>query len=592
MSRIEPDPRDPGIADGLAARVHDPLWLLARQWQLGEFQGLDAGSVAVVDVEADTHRLDSWRPGTDGDWQPWDVTTQPLERLVECERPSPAADPRLRLLGGVMFSRLLAAAGVTDPTVAAVGSACPFPPPDPGSPPPPATGLSAVLQARVADGRALAPLLDALANPATAGPAADRLGLPAGSRAAVAAVAAQWLSWWDPRAGGDVPTAGAGTAAPDPAVDPAAWDPNRMEYAFGVRASTLPDVELRGSGFVGGPLDWPSVDVVAPAPPPSGAPPPATPTQLTVRGIPGPATFGGMPRPRFWEMEDAQFDPGGIDVAPQDTGRLLLATFATVYGNDWYVVPVRLPVGTLLGIQSFTVTDVFGMPETLPAVAAQSADWNLYTLTDTRQASQASPWFLLAAALPASLQGPDLETVAFARDEAADLAWAIERFVPDAAGGVCDRHELWAARPRPAPVPSALPSYRVDTDVPEFWFPLAPEQVPDDTFVRLRLVPLERATAGEAPEARPFGQLLAAARVAAEGGAGAGPGAGAGAGGVDPIWLYEEEVPRSGMTLTRQHHRARWHDGSVHTWTARRRGSGTGESASGLVFDTLVPPGT
>lgn len=588
MSRVEPDPRDPGIDDGLAARVHDPLWLLARQWQLGEFQGLDAGSVAIVDVETDMHQLDSWRPGTDGDWQPWDVTAQPLERLVESERPVPAVDPRLRLLGGVLLSRLLAAAGVTDPTVAAAfRSACAFPPADPGAPPPPATGLSAVLQARVPDGRALAPLLASLANPATAGPAADGLGLPAGSRPAVTAVAAQWLSWWSPRAGGTVPAAGAGpVGAPDPAVDPAAWDAHRMEYSFGVRASTLPDVELRGQGFVGGPLDWPSVDVVAPPPPAAGtAPPPATPTHRTIRGIPGPATFGGMPRPRFWEMEDAQFDPAGIDAAPQDTGRLLLVTFATVYGNDWYVVPVRLPVGTLFGVTSFTVTDVFGTPETLPAVAAESADWNLYTLTDTRQASQASPWFLLAAALPAALQGPDLETVALARDEAADLAWAIERFVPDAAGGVCDRHELWAARPRPAPASSALPSYRVDTDVPEFWFPLAPEQLPDAESVRLRLVPLERATSGEAPEALPFGQLLAAARVAAAG-------AGGGVADPDPIWLYEEEVPRSGVTLTRQHHRARWRDGSVHTWTARRRSSGTGESASGLAFDTLVPPGT
>ena len=44
-----------------------------------------------------------------------------------------------------------------------------------------------------------------------------------------------------------------------------------------------------------------------------------------------------MPAPRFWEMEDARFDPGAIDASRIDLGRLLLVDFATVYGNDWLV---------------------------------------------------------------------------------------------------------------------------------------------------------------------------------------------------------------------------------------------------------------
>ena len=35
---------------GLEARVHDPLWLLGRQWQLGEFEGEDAGTPLTVRV--------------------------------------------------------------------------------------------------------------------------------------------------------------------------------------------------------------------------------------------------------------------------------------------------------------------------------------------------------------------------------------------------------------------------------------------------------------------------------------------------------------------------------------------------------------
>jgi len=50
--------------------------------------------------------------------------------------------------------------------------------------------------------------------------------------------------------------------------------------------------------------------------------------------------------------------------------------------------------------------------------------------------------------------------------------------------------------------------------------------------------------------------------------------------------IVEEEVPRTGMTVERVVHRARWIDGSTHLWIARRRRLGGGEVASGLAFDT------
>ena len=47
--RVEPVlARD--LADAAAGIVHDPLWMLTRQWQLGEFQGENASSPVKVDV--------------------------------------------------------------------------------------------------------------------------------------------------------------------------------------------------------------------------------------------------------------------------------------------------------------------------------------------------------------------------------------------------------------------------------------------------------------------------------------------------------------------------------------------------------------
>ena len=42
--RLQPLSRNAEMKTSLQARIYDPLWLLARQWQLGEFQGEDNGS--------------------------------------------------------------------------------------------------------------------------------------------------------------------------------------------------------------------------------------------------------------------------------------------------------------------------------------------------------------------------------------------------------------------------------------------------------------------------------------------------------------------------------------------------------------------
>ena len=47
---------------GIEARVHDPLWLLGRQWQLGEFEGEDAGTPLTVRVVTRTAPSTAGRP--------------------------------------------------------------------------------------------------------------------------------------------------------------------------------------------------------------------------------------------------------------------------------------------------------------------------------------------------------------------------------------------------------------------------------------------------------------------------------------------------------------------------------------------------
>jgi hypothetical protein len=202
----------------------------------------------------------------------------------------------------------------------------------------------------------------------------------------------------------------------------------------------------------------------------------------------------------------------------------------------------------------------------------------MYALTDEREVDGSSAYFLLAPRLPGSLESPPVESVLFARDEMANLAWAIEQLVTDAAGEPRERFDDWVARPRAggSPAQGGPPRYLVATEVPDHWFPLAPVQLADRESISLVLEPLTRAAATGPPlRLLPLGALLARAAVDDP---------------TSPLWLHEEEVPRSGVAIVRTHQRARWHGGPVHAWTARRKGSGAGESSSGLRYDSVEEP--
>jgi len=105
-NRLEPRPVAPSIAETLAARLRDPLWLLTRQWQFGEFQGEDAGSPAYVHIHAVGMPLTAWRPGA-GAWRPLD-NSGPIEAIAEGEAIS-GDDLSLQVELAEAFERLLRA---------------------------------------------------------------------------------------------------------------------------------------------------------------------------------------------------------------------------------------------------------------------------------------------------------------------------------------------------------------------------------------------------------------------------------------------------------------------------------------------------
>ena len=168
-------------------------------------------------------------------------------------------------------------------------------------------------------------------------------------------------------------------------------------------------------------------------------------------------------------------------------------------------------------------------------------------------------------------QSTPVETVLFLRDEMADLVWAVEASVEDELERRIDRRALWVGHRTLPPGDRARPSYRVETVVPDYWIPLAPEQLADQQSVRLRLVPMEVDEGGVPRAVEPQGRLLTTTSTD------------------KPLWLFEEEVPREGTVVDRFYRYARWQGGRSALWTARQRNTGHGEGSSGLKFDVLDP---
>lgn len=658
-TRLEPRSRNARLTTSLRAAVEDPLWLLGRQWQVGEFRGEDAGSPVRATTEVEHDRVTRLQLGDDPPVAYDHRTDGPLETLVEREAVVTDDAPpglRLRAEAGQAFRRLLAAAGASFDPADAPASLRLSPPDDP---------LDA------ADAR----YVDLMADRALDGHAvyeavqAGTLELPGVDPAAVDTAATQYADWYE--ALYDEPSAALGEA----------WDAERFEYRFAVATGegereTVFDAEE----YPGGRLDWHAFS-------PGGslessddddAPADESTTTTTIDRLPTNVDFPGMPAARWWEFEDASVNLEELSAAPEGLNRLVMLEFVLVYGNDWFKVPVDTPVGTLSRVTELAITDTFGI--TTRDVPAANGAWNLFMADLGDTAAGPDKGLFLPPVLGEVAESDPVEEVVLMRDEMANLAFGIEERVESPVGSPLDREAFHPPRlavgsMRPAataeaetlvlenvgsveleaagwsvavvdtgggtvatytlgdlavqpgasltvatgPPPDAdaaasestadaywgrdapalgeetavhlvlsdpagdvvervriprleeslLPAYRLASRVPDHWYPMKPTGPDADRAYRYRLARLLDADALDDDVSaipQPLGEIL---RDSAD------------------VDIYEEEVTRAGLELTRSYQLARWLGGSTHLWSGRRARTGRGEGASGLRFDYL-----
>jgi hypothetical protein len=572
--RLEPRSRRADMNAGLQALIYDPLWLLARQWQVGEFQGEDNGSPASARWRGEVARVASYFPGTTVEGQAYDGGTVPLETLVERERVRTVANEpeRLRFAaeGGQHFLRMLDGQPLSRSYRDLLKNKYPFPALDADQ----RAALDADSQSfldivgpRVPDGRQLYAALRTALPTSGGGSLPTDLPIALADVAEVQVKAKEWLRWYEsffsePGGGGNP-----------------AWMAERMEYNFSIAAGlSTGEKILSAPEYYSGQLDWHDFNVNDGASLSAGTGAPATP--LTRTTIPSPVSYRGMPAPRFWEFEDSQVDFGAVDAGPEELARMLLVEFAISYGNDWFVIPIDLPVGSLCRTRSLVVTNTFG-ERTLIRPSHQSqgpaALWRMFHLAPTSEpgrppelSNKNKALFFLPPSLVKSLEARPLEEVLFLRDEMANMAWGVERVIESATERPLNRYEQQPVAPTPATAPAgeAL-TYLLATDVPDYWIPLLPVQ--SDTGLRLKRGAMLKVEGQQEP-IKALGHLLNPDPPNQKG-----------------LAIFEEELPCEGIRVTRHYQLARWQDGSTHLWIGRRKRVGSGEGSSGLKFDTLKP---
>jgi len=571
--RLEPRCRDDRLNEAVQARIYDPLWMLARQWQVAEFQGEDTGSPVVARWRGDSAPVTRYYAGAIKKdtrvYAPrYDARAMPLEALVERQPLHGAANQgslRLAVESGMHFLRMLDAQPISRSYRADFLKLYALQPPTEAE----RAGADVetlsywkLMASRALDARrVIAAFRDAAGKRL---PIPGTLPIAASDNAEVENVINQWLAQQDslfalPQGDGSD-----------------AWNSERLEYAFSIGgAPGGEEVPLTAAQYAQGHLDWHSVDYDPEINLGAATDQASNPLVRTV--MPAPVSFRGAPAQRFWEMEDRAIDYGLLPAGPGDIPQLMLSEFASGYGNEWYVIPIDLEVGSLTKTGSLVIVDSFGVQTLVPPVndpSKPATDWSMFELSaiqrkDTPPLRPRSNLLFLAPALLKTIDSRPLEEVLFMRDEMANMAWAVEHIVQ---GAIENRLEPGAVADAPQTAltpPSALPQYRLATDVPANWTPLLPQRLADPPSLRLVGAAM-LAPDGSNVVRHAQGELLNAA---------------------PELKLFDEEIPREGVKVMRQFERARWIRGSTLLWVGLRKQVGRGEGSSALRFDGVETGG-
>ncbi|SFT99691.1 hypothetical protein SAMN04489724_3272 [Algoriphagus locisalis] len=624
-NRLEGRPREEELEDSLAAKIHDPLWMLARQYQFGELKGEDAGSAIFAKAAINTVRMSSFTGGN-GQKNPY-TEDIPLETRVE--RLIPEIDFKLSAKLGKKFFLLLdeegLAANPSSPYAAGMYRGqlihkFPFSLPKIEEED---TAQVTTAKARVLSLQQASSFVRAMAGRALNGrmlwtalggdfskintlvlvsneAASPDKFILASHKAILLEAAKKWISFVKKELN-----------LPENDQDDS-WYEERLEYSFRttIDEGNTSETELKADEYFHGHLDWFAFDVAKEKESGSNGFDDSVRKREVLTVIPAEASFAGMPNSRWWEMEDGSIDLGNLKASDTDIAKILVTQYALQYSNDWLAIPYDLPTGSFAEVEGILVRDAFGQNYFVDAAHKEGEgwnEWNMYALSVDKDEFEAPAFdkrILLPAVAAKTMESEAIEEIKFIRDEMANMVWGIETRVPNGLGGGMDGYEaaqnLMSTFERlikeeeieetiilPEVNVNAVDSkattykpqlkYQLGNSVSENWIPfIAIHQQGSNREIHFQRASMPRIIELYEPHAiRPRTQLLR-------------KGINENDNQLTPMYINEEEIPRAGVKLTGTYQRTRWYNGEIVSWYGRRKRTGRGEGSSGLRFDLVL----
>lgn len=597
-NRLEGRPRSENFERAVKAQVRDALWMLSKQWQMGEFIGDDAGSPVLAKAHMETTRLTKYKGGNANAEEleqeiPLEVKVE--NQSIAFKQGNTEISLDIRLLMGrqwLKWATLIDPAykkafidkyGVhnnvqPDPDTEADAGICAHRK---------VWQQFAAVTSRKMDGYKLYAYLKKIATPAHKASDGIALANTQAKKDVLDGLGAKFIIWYEKL-----------YYQPNENRKNESWKPNYLEHQFAVSAPQKgKEKVLVAEEYYHGHLDWYNLDIDQKDDElETGTPPPDVEDKITHAFVPSSVTFGGMPHPRWWTFENWKTNLGFVNPDTTDLNKLLLLDFFLTYSNDWFIVPFTLPVGSLANIRGLTVTNVFG--EKIWVEAAGRGDdenwqrWNMFNLNV--KGTDHVPADLGAVVLPTSRkvqEGKPLEEIFLLRDEIANMVWGVESVVPLPTGkgqrgkevGYKLKAKLQQLIGDVVPPDTLIDNlakirFRVVNSVPENWIPFAPVHIDG----QMRQIQLQRAAMPRILEnddripkkVEPKTSLLREGLDKSP---------------KETYYLNESEVGRSGIRIKKNFQRTRWHNGEVFNWVGIKKETGRGEGSSGLAFDQLIP---
>ena len=638
-NRIEGRTRNTDPTEALRLRVHDPLWMLARQWQMGEFRGNNTGTAMSVRCEVKYE----------------DCSADPIEPVTE--RINPRIDFLAKIESAVYYMDLFRMNSAKNKVEIrnkreeliekfpidwkAVNDTLVLP--DAVTSEKEKTLNKHLLyyeqtyRGKIFDGSRL---YNYLANE---------------KKSIDSRIDSKFIEWYKKK---NLPASASNTH----------WQKEDLCYEV---ETDVAGKTFRGDRYQGGRLSWYTFDYERS----NTKKQEKEARSQQVVSLPTPATFASAPNKRLWQMEDKKVYLGNSFDEPSEANSVVMR-YATMYSNDWMLFPLETQIGKYIEIKEIEVIDTFGGRHIIKGddragnkekLDKSEEQWQIFTnSTKGNYKKTEVNGLYFAPQLAATVEGKPIEEVKVLRDEMANMVWGVENVVPDGCGGTIDAN-LYATmlqqivdevneagrsihdpqtivfgNEETATVESAKFSYLLQSTVPFNWIPFIPQRLSDkddrdspffqdgrEIILRRGKMPcyLYNGNGYSLESVRPQGSIMRPqqettdsaenlsqlAAIKSTNGVVANIVAllqspaknvvsallnSAGNKNYDshetlskkekPMFIHEEAVQATGIRLTKNYQRTRWICGKTYQWLGIYKRQAKTEASSGLVFDELI----